>query len=87
MNRHRALIDILLKKLRENTLSREEFERLAEIMNDPTLEGEVKYWMQEFWEDMELPKDNDILKRIKSKSEFDELLKRLEDDSLDKKRS
>ncbi|WP_268225041.1 hypothetical protein [Sinomicrobium oceani] len=87
MNRHRALIDILLKKLRENTLSREEFERLAEIMNDPTLEGEVKYWMQEFWEDMELPKDNDILKRIKSKSEFDELRKRLEDDSLDKKRS
>ncbi|SFW37961.1 hypothetical protein SAMN02927921_01398 [Sinomicrobium oceani] len=87
MNRHRALIDILLKKLRENTLSREEFERLAEIMNDPTLEGEVKYWMQEFWEDMELPKDSDILKRIKSKSEFDELRKRLEDDSLDKKRS
>ncbi len=31
MNRHRALIDILLKKLRENTLSREEFERLQKL--------------------------------------------------------
>ncbi|WP_282097922.1 hypothetical protein [Sinomicrobium weinanense] len=42
MNRHRASIEVLLEKFRENTITREEFDRLSEIVNDPATEWEIK---------------------------------------------
>ncbi|RNL84119.1 hypothetical protein ED312_14345 [Sinomicrobium pectinilyticum] len=79
------MIEVLLEKFRENALTREEFEQLAKIMNDPDLEGEVKYWMEEHWEDMDPPGDRSPSENVKSKEQFDELRKKLEDRERDSK--
>ncbi|MGS2739646.1 hypothetical protein [Sinomicrobium sp. M5D2P17] len=72
-------LEKLLKKFRENTITRNEFEQLAKMINDPNLEGEVKYWMEEHWEDMDLSCDRSPSENMKSKEQFDELRKKLED--------
>ncbi|MGS2764159.1 hypothetical protein [Sinomicrobium sp. M5D2P9] len=79
MNRHRALIEVLLEKFRENALTRDEFGQLAEIVNDPALEGEIKYWMEEHWEDMDPSCDRSRSGNMENTEQFDELWKKLED--------
>lgn len=77
MNRHRALIEVLLEKFREETISREEFDQLAKIMNDPASEGEVKYWMEEHWEDMDLSRERYPSDDKEADSYFEELRKKI----------
>lgn len=76
MNRHRALIEVLLEKFRENTMTPEEFDQLAEIVNDPSTEGEIKYWMEEHWEDMD-PSDHPPLEDKETDGHFEELRKKI----------
>ncbi|RAV29666.1 hypothetical protein DN748_05985 [Sinomicrobium soli] len=47
------MIDLLLEKFRDNTITRMEYEQLARIVNDPENEGEIKYWMKEHWDDLD----------------------------------
>ncbi|UGU17337.1 hypothetical protein LS482_05560 [Sinomicrobium kalidii] len=77
MNRHRALIEVLLEKFRENTISREEFEQLAAIVNDPASEGEIKYWMEEHWDDMDLSSERSPFEDSEAENQFEELQKKI----------
>lgn len=44
---------MLLKKWRDGTMTKREFERLSEYIDDPDVEDEIKRIMDEDWKEME----------------------------------
>ncbi|MBC9797873.1 hypothetical protein [Sinomicrobium weinanense] len=79
MDQHNLIKD-LLQKFRENTITREEFDKLSSMVDHATKEAEVKYWMMDHLYDME-PSDEDDPEAWDAKSEiqFEELQKKIKD--------
>ncbi|RNL87898.1 DUF4974 domain-containing protein [Sinomicrobium pectinilyticum] len=79
MNGNRRL-DILMKKYRENTIAREEFDELIIYMEDPRWAQDVREWMEEREEDMSEVNNHTEEERKASEARFRKVLDRMKEE-------